>query len=156
MDDSPDIRIGDADREQALHALGEHMSSGRLTVDEYGERSARVTAAKTRGDLAELFADLPEPRPRLGTPPAAVAQPPSNPPTPKHLAAWVDRPLNQRLVAAIVPVLWVCAVITGIATGIWWFMALPFIATAVGRGLWGQEWEQDRRGRGDRRRERRR
>ncbi len=44
-----DLRIGDAEREHALRALGEHMGLGRLDVEEYGERSARITTAKTRG-----------------------------------------------------------------------------------------------------------
>ncbi len=71
------VRIGDTEREAALRALGEHMGAGRLTVDEYGERSARVAAAKTRGDVADLFADLPEPRPRFGpvTPPPPPVYP---------------------------------------------------------------------------------
>jgi hypothetical protein len=59
------LRVGDADREQAIAALGEHMSLGRLTVDEYGERASGVAAAKTRGELSEQFADLPEPGPRF-------------------------------------------------------------------------------------------
>lgn len=58
-----DIRIGDAEREHALDLLGTHLGEGRLTVDEYGERSARVAASRTRGDLVDLFRDLPEPRP---------------------------------------------------------------------------------------------
>ncbi|MFJ6675314.1 DUF1707 domain-containing protein [Actinosynnema sp. NPDC091369] len=60
-----DIRIGDAEREHALELLGTHLGEGRLSVDEYGERSARVATAKTRGDLYGLFADLPAPRPRF-------------------------------------------------------------------------------------------
>lgn len=60
-----DIRIGDAERAQALELLGTHLGEGRLDVEEYGERSARVTTAKTRGDLLSLFADLPAPRPRF-------------------------------------------------------------------------------------------
>ncbi|MEV8437180.1 DUF1707 domain-containing protein [Actinosynnema sp. NPDC051121] len=58
-----DIRIGDAERERALELLGTHLGEGRLSVDEYGERSARVATAKTRGDLLALFGDLPAPRP---------------------------------------------------------------------------------------------
>ena len=46
-----EIRISDAEREDALGKLGEHMSAGRLDIDEYGERSARVATAKTRGEL---------------------------------------------------------------------------------------------------------
>ncbi|MBA2472228.1 MAG: DUF1707 domain-containing protein [Pseudonocardiales bacterium] len=61
--DSLDVRIGDAEREEAFAALGEHMSAGRLAIDEYGDRSAKVAAARTRNDLVVLFTDLPAPRP---------------------------------------------------------------------------------------------
>lgn len=63
-----DIRIGDDERSQALQVLGEHMTAGRIDVDEYGERSAKITTAKTRGDLLALFSDLPDPRPTFGMP----------------------------------------------------------------------------------------
>ncbi|HKS47676.1 MAG TPA: DUF1707 domain-containing protein [Amycolatopsis sp.] len=148
MNESPDVRIGDADRERALQALGEHMSAGRLDLNEYGERSAKVTAARTQRELTELFGDLPEPHPTFGTSWATVAQP-----TAKQAVAWVDRPLNQRLVAAALPLLWVAGIVIGLSTGVWWFMALPFVATAVGRGLWGQGWERDQRRDRERRRE---
>ena len=54
-----DIRVSDTEREDALEKLGEHLSAGRLDIDEYGERSAKVTTAKTRGELLDLFGDLP-------------------------------------------------------------------------------------------------
>lgn len=65
---SSDIRISDTEREDALTKLGEHMAAGRLDLDEYGDRSARVATAKTRGELLELFTDLPEPKPVFGRP----------------------------------------------------------------------------------------
>ncbi|MFC4853466.1 DUF1707 SHOCT-like domain-containing protein [Actinophytocola glycyrrhizae] len=68
-----DIRVSDAEREEALAKLGEHMSAGRLDIDEYGERSAEVATAKTRGQLLGLFGDLPEPKPAFGRPKGAVA-----------------------------------------------------------------------------------
>lgn len=64
-DPSRDIRIGDAERSQALQVLGEHMSAGRIDIDEYGERSAKITTAKTRGEVLALFHDLPDPRPQF-------------------------------------------------------------------------------------------
>jgi hypothetical protein len=64
--DSLDVRIGDAEREEAFTALGEHMSAGRLAIDEYGDRSTKVAAARTRSDLVVLFTDLPAPRPAFG------------------------------------------------------------------------------------------
>ncbi|WP_434438651.1 DUF1707 SHOCT-like domain-containing protein [Lentzea sp. E54] len=67
-DPSRDIRIGDTERQQALQVLGEHLSAGRIDVDEYGERSAKITTAKTRGELMALFHDLPDPRPQFAAP----------------------------------------------------------------------------------------
>ena len=55
------LRIGDADREHALGLLGEHYALGRLTKDEFDERSARAYAARTRSELWPLFTDLPRP-----------------------------------------------------------------------------------------------
>jgi hypothetical protein len=79
-----DIRIGDAERQQAIELLGEHLSQGRLSVDEYGDRTARVTAAKTRGELLALFGDLPAPHPQL----AQIAPLPSL--TPARDRRWVQ------------------------------------------------------------------
>ncbi|MDF1604383.1 DUF1707 domain-containing protein [Nocardioides sp. YIM 152315] len=55
------LRISDVEREQAAAALGEHFAQGRLTADEHGERLDRIWAARTRGDLAPVFRDLPGP-----------------------------------------------------------------------------------------------
>jgi len=61
----PPIRIGTAERDAAMKALGEHLEAGRLEVDEYGERSARASVATTAPELAALFDDLPAPHPLL-------------------------------------------------------------------------------------------
>jgi hypothetical protein len=53
------LRIGDAERDAAAAALGEHYAAGRLTKDEYDERIDRVWEAKYDGELAPLFSDLP-------------------------------------------------------------------------------------------------
>ncbi|SEP94626.1 protein of unknown function [Lentzea xinjiangensis] len=74
-DPSRDIRIGDTERQQALQVLGEHLSAGRIDVEEYGERSAKITTAKTRGELMALFRDLPDPRPQFATPMAMFDEP---------------------------------------------------------------------------------
>ena len=76
------LRISDADREAAVDLLGEQYALGRLTRDEFDERSDAVWSAKTQGDLAPIFADLPV-RPPAGlgrrrgslgaAPPALVA-----------------------------------------------------------------------------------
>jgi len=56
-------RIGTEERSLALEALGTHLAGGRLTSTEYEERAGAATAARTRADLAPLFADLPPPHP---------------------------------------------------------------------------------------------
>ena len=54
-----EMRVSDADREAAAAELQEHFASGRLNQDELDERLATAFAAKTRGDLDAVFADLP-------------------------------------------------------------------------------------------------
>lgn len=57
------LRIGHAERAAAIAALDTHLGAGRLDDDEYEERVRRVGLAHTHGELAALFADLPDPRP---------------------------------------------------------------------------------------------
>ena len=53
------MRIGTAEREEALRLLSRQFSEGRLNPDEFSERSAAVSAAVNRADLEPIFADLP-------------------------------------------------------------------------------------------------
>lgn len=53
------IRLSDAEREAAAADLGEHFAQGRLTADEHAERLEQVWDAKTRGEVAPIFRDLP-------------------------------------------------------------------------------------------------
>jgi hypothetical protein len=64
------MRIGNADREQAVKALGDHFAQGRLEPDEFEERMTAAYAARTAQDLDRLFHDLPRP-----APPQAIASP---------------------------------------------------------------------------------
>ncbi len=57
------IRIGDAERDQAASMLREHHAEGRLSVEEFNERLDRALTARVMDDLIPLFADLPSPRP---------------------------------------------------------------------------------------------
>lgn len=60
-------RIGDAERDQAVEALREHHSLGRLDVTEFEDRMGRALTARTAADLVGLFQDLPDPRPAVLT-----------------------------------------------------------------------------------------
>lgn len=126
------IRVSDTEREDAMGKLGEHMASGRLDIDEYGERTAKVTAAKTRGDVLALFEDLPEPRPTFGQPvPPAVAVPDAVVPARR-------RTLAEKIGPVAVPVAGVLVVI-----GLVFLLKAPFLLfvafffLASGRGRWG-------------------
>lgn len=106
-----DIRVSDSEREDALAKLGEHMSAGRLDIDEYGERSAKVTAAKTRGELLDLFGDLPEPRPTFGRP------------APPPLPAGARAPsLGSKVTPVLIPI---AAVV--LAFGLMFLIRMPFV-----------------------------
>lgn len=56
------MRIGDREREAMSERLAKAHSLGQLTLDEFDERVTRTQAARTRGELAKLDADLPRDR----------------------------------------------------------------------------------------------
>jgi hypothetical protein len=62
------IRLSDAEREAAAADLGEHFAEGRLTADEHAERLEQVWAARTRGEVAPIFRDLPSPYAAVSAP----------------------------------------------------------------------------------------
>jgi DUF1707 SHOCT-like domain len=148
---SGDLRIGDAEREAALHALGEHFSAGRLNVDEYGERSAKVTAAKNQRHLRELFADLPYPHPRLlgdGPWPGpmspvqdATRQPPPAP-TPTAPGSTIARP-SRRFVSWAVILGTFAIAFPLLATGHWALIFL-LIPIWVASGWWANKPQRNR------------
>jgi DUF1707 SHOCT-like domain len=53
------MRAGDGDRERAAAALQEHYVRGRLTVEELSERTGRVLAARSRGEILWALRGLP-------------------------------------------------------------------------------------------------
>jgi Domain of unknown function (DUF1707) len=54
----PDLRASDADRERAAETLRRAGGAGQLDVEELGERLDAAYAARTRGELDRLLADL--------------------------------------------------------------------------------------------------
>lgn len=121
-----DIRVSDTEREDALTKLGAHMTEGRLTIDEYGDRTAKVATAKTRGDVLALFEDLPEPRPAFGRPASPAAR--AGPPGPA-----------RRMMPTVVPVVGIIVAIgLLVALKIPFFALLPFIFIFAHSGRWGR------------------
>ena len=70
------VRASDAEREQTVALLQRNFADGRLTQAELEERASAAYAARTRTQLRDLTADLPD-----------TEQPPPRP----------GRPLDQRL-----------------------------------------------------------
>ena len=54
------IRVSDAERDRAVTELSEHFQAGRLTQDEFEDRSGQALGARTGEDLSALFTDLPK------------------------------------------------------------------------------------------------
>ena len=78
------VRIGTAEREEAMELLSRQFSEGRLNPDEFSERSAAIAAAVTRADLEPVFADLPA--------------------KPRGAASAIERPRDWRaIVMALIP-----------------------------------------------------
>jgi hypothetical protein len=81
-------RVGDADRNRVADLLKEAHAAGYLTLEEVDERLDTALAARTRGELDRLVADLPPEwrasqghgRPPAGPPPRRrPAAPPAFP-----------------------------------------------------------------------------
>jgi hypothetical protein len=116
------IRLSDAEREAAAADLGEHFAQGRLTADEHAERLEQVWAAKTRGEVAPIFRDLPSPY-------AAVAAP-----TPSADRYWGSglRPFRRGVPAPLLVVLAVLILATALTHfplfllgfAVFWFVVL--------------------------------
>ncbi len=57
-----DLRVCDADRDRALRELSEAFQAGRITADEFDQRSQQALSARTGKELTVLLADLPHDR----------------------------------------------------------------------------------------------
>ena len=133
---APQIRVGDAERNAAIEALGVHMSAGRLDIDEYGERTAKVTVARTTSDLRALFDDLPAPHPKLPlvTPPQEIQRPPD---TRIVVDSSDTRTPAQRFAAVAVPVAAIIAVALFFLLKTWVVFLLPALVAVIAGAMSG-------------------
>jgi hypothetical protein len=67
-----DLRVSDADRDRALAELSEAFQLGRITAEEFDQRSGRALSSRTGKQLLALLADLPVER--AGAEPAPAAR----------------------------------------------------------------------------------
>ena len=100
MTDRP-IRASDRERESVVDVLRDAYTDGRLTLEEFDQRTSAAYASKTWSDLRELTGDLPvEPvlgadLPQRQSPPVPVAQVVPSVPRPRQGGR--DRPLGRLL-----------------------------------------------------------
>jgi hypothetical protein len=115
-------RIGAAERDEAVEALRTHLEAGRLTPEEYEDRSVTASGARTVDDLVPLFADLPEPRPA-----PVAARTVSAPGTGAGLPALSDGARER--IMAVIPLV---ALVMFFVTRTWlWFLAIPIAAALL-------------------------
>ena len=131
MSTAGQVRIGDAERDRAVTALGEHFAAGRITKDEFDERSDTATRARYAGEIVPLFADLPDATTAVEPLPSRQLRRPG-PPPPFLLLA---------------PIVVVALVATAIAAAPWLLWML--FAAALFMGPWGgrrqhRHWQHPR------------
>lgn len=121
------VRVGNVERDAAMRALDVHLSAGRLDVDEYGQRYAKASLARTQDELTVLFIDLPEPHGLVTEPPRAPV--PSAGPRPTGPSG---APLFGRLGETVVAVSpFVALLLFFVVAHAWWVFLLIPISGAV-------------------------
>lgn len=122
------IRVSDADRDQAITELSEHFQAGRLTQEEFEERSGRALQARTGDDLAALFTDLPG----RGTAPVTPAGGPVfGAGGPGDLSRMSHLPTARLIILGVLAVIIVGNVLGGIAghIGFGWLIPVVVLGT---------------------------
>jgi hypothetical protein len=128
------LRISDAERESAVHALGEHYAAGRITREEYDERAERAWAARTAAEVMPLFTDLPSPHPyaprSAGTPAGAARGRPTSGPA-RAAGPW-PAPRSPLRRGAPLPLVPLVLLVVGLAL----LLHAPFLVLLVLGALW--------------------
>ena len=135
MDDQ--LRISDAEREQAAAVLAEHYAQGRLTTEEHSERLDRIWAARTRSDLLPMFRDLPG---AYG--PVQAADPRARPAEPAYWSTgprpWARRRGLPAPLLLVLGVLLVISVATHVPVFLAGFLVVAFVLSRHRRrAMWG-------------------
>jgi hypothetical protein len=149
MDDmtapSTNLRIGNDERNAAIKALDEHLNAGRLDAEEYGQRVAQASIARTRDGLDELFVDLPAPHP-FGPPKPTPAPWDGSTARPRAVAdqAWrrfSGQGLLVRIVALVLAgIVVVVAIPFAVVGAVLFFVVFPLL----GLGPWGHRHGRSR------------
>jgi len=161
---SVEPRIGDADRDQAVGFLQEHMAQGRIDASEFDDRMSRALKARTASELAILFDDLPEPRPPSAADSTAYQAPPwqqaaqrtfeippwqrtpaASPGIAHHVHPAVpERSKADTVLAVVAAAAWPAVILFCFATSwsYWWLIFIPIFISTIAGNL-----RQQRRGR---------
>jgi len=110
------VRIGDAERDRAIAALGDHFAAGRLSREEFDERVETAMQARFDHDLDPLFADLPVP-------------------VPEQFVAGPRRPAVWPILMWLMPLVLLAAVITAVLVNAP-FILWGFFWVFLFSGLW--------------------
>jgi hypothetical protein len=135
MTDRP-IRASDQERESVVDVLRDAYTDGRLTLDEFEERTSAAYSAKTWADLGGLTADLPA-GPLLGADlnrQWQADQPQAAPPARLPHQARRDRPLGHLLPILFVWILIEAAVGSPDLAAALSFVFICMLACRVGYG----------------------
>jgi Domain of unknown function (DUF1707) len=144
-------RIGDADRDQAVGFLQEHMAQGRIDASEFDDRMSRALKAKTASQLAVLFDDLPEPRPssqnaayqappwqqaeqRTFETPPWLRTPAASPEIAHHVhPAIPERSKTDTVLAVLAAASWPAVILFCFATSWnnWWLIFIPIFISSI-------------------------
>lgn len=128
------MRASDADRDAVLTELSEHFQAGRLTSDEFDERSSKALAAKTYADLAGLVTDLPDTSAPTAPPPQQ--QPVAGPlPGPRPPVRRGGSRVSPLAIAAVVIVAY--AVLGShqqwhLVSSLWWVVIIALVVARRG------------------------
>jgi Domain of unknown function (DUF1707) len=88
------LRVSDAERDRALGELSDHYQAGRISAEEFDDRSGRALSAKTGRELSSLFDDLPPDRTLLLDPSPGTHW--SARPVPDRTGArWIAGPVSR-------------------------------------------------------------
>ncbi len=120
MDDRQKMRASDADRQEVIERLRAALDEGRLKMEEYIDRVGHASEAVTYGDLAPLYADLPES--------GAVARPDPHAPapaTPSPAPAPVPVRASRRGMPTALKVLWtIWGAVVSLNVVIWFIVSV--------------------------------
>jgi hypothetical protein len=123
------LRVSDAERNEVADMLSAHFADGRLDQAEFKDRLDAAMAAKTQGDLAGLFDDLP---------PLASGSPPLP-------------PRRRRRLAPVLCMVALLALAAGSTVSSWRVVHVPWLLLgAVVFFIWARSGRRHRRPHADR------